>query len=248
MQFRSLFAPVMALAAALACANAQADGIKVVTEDSSYTYLRDGKVTGPATEIVEATMKRAGLTDYKVALYPWARAYDLALQEPNVLIFLIARTQGREAQFKWAGEFMRIEYHLYKLRDRDDVVVHNLQDAKAYAVGVMRDDVRQQYLQSQGFTRLVVSAQNGDNFRKLLHRQVQLVPMPERDARQLCEESHIDCAAMLEKVYTLDGLSTGLFMAYGRATPDDVVARTRAAFEKVKADGTLARLMGWPAR
>jgi polar amino acid transport system substrate-binding protein len=37
-------------------------------------------------------------------------------------------------------------------------------------------------------------------------------------------------------------------MAYSKATPDDVVARTRAAFEKVKADGTLARLMGWPAR
>lgn len=242
MLFRSLFAPVMALAAALAGANAQADGIKVVTEDSSYTYLRDGKVTGPATEIVEATMKRAGLTDYKVALYPWARAYDLALQEPNVLIFLIARTQARETQFKWAGEFMRIEYHLYKLRERDDVVVHNLQDAKAYAVGVMRDDVRQQYLQSRGFDKLVVSARNADSLRMLLERKVQLLPLPDNDVIRFCKEANVDPNA-LEKVMTLNEMTTGIYMAYSRSTPDETVARTRDAFDHLKAEGMVAKLM-----
>jgi polar amino acid transport system substrate-binding protein len=233
------------LALMLVCAQAQA--IRGVTEESGYTWLSAGRVLGPASEVVAATMQRAGFTDYRAGIYPWARAYDMALQEPNVLIFMIARTPQREDKFKWAGEFMRIEYHLYKLRTSTEVVVRTLQDAKAYSVGVVRDDVRQQYLQSQGFTRLVVSAQNGDNFRKLLNRQVQLVPMPERDVQQLCGESHIDCA-MLEKAYTLEALSTGLFMAYSKATPDDVVLRTRAAFEKVKADGTLARLMAAPAR
>lgn len=232
------------LAAALSCAAAlaSAQAIKGVTEDSSYTYLSGGRVAGPASEVVAATMQRAGFSDYRAAIYPWARAYDMALQEPNVLIFMIARTPLREAQFKWAGEFMRIEYHLYKLRTDTEVVVHTLQDAKAYSVGVMRDDVRHQFLQAQGFKRLVVSAQNGDNFRKLVNRQVQLLPMPERDAIALCEEAHIDYA-MLEKVYTLDALSTGLFMAYSKATPDEVVARTRVAFDKLKADGTVARLM-----
>lgn len=241
------FVQGLALAALCAASAARAQPIRGVTEESGYTWLSAGRVAGPASEVVAATMQRAGFTDYRAGVYPWARAYEMALQEPNVLIFMIARTPQREDKFKWAGEFMRIDYHLYKLRTETEVVVRTLQDAKAYSVGVLRGDVREQYLQSQGFTRLVVSAQNADNFRKLLHRQVQLVPMPERDVQQQCEESHIDCA-MLEKVYTLDGLSTGLFMAYGRATPDDVVARTRAAFEKVKADGTLARLMATPVR
>jgi len=224
-------------------AAAPAQSIHGVTEESGYTWLSDGRVAGPASEVVAATMQRAGFADYRAGIYPWARAYDMALQEPNVLIFMIARTPQREAQFKWAGEFMRIEYHLYKLRADKDVVVHTLQDARAYRVGVMRDDVRHQFLQAQGFTRLVVSAQNGENFRRLLNRQVQLVPMPERDAQALCEEAHVDCAATLEKAYTLDALSTGLFMAYSRGTPDEVVARTRSAFEKLKSDGTVARLM-----
>jgi polar amino acid transport system substrate-binding protein len=230
------------LALALACAAASAQSIKAVTEASAFTFQARDKVGGPATQIVEATLQGAGLTDYSVSLYPWARAYDMALQEPNVLIYLIARTPARETQFKWAGEFMRIEYHFYKLRDQAQVVVRNLQEAKNYSIGVIRDDVRHEYLQSQGFTRLVVSANNSDNFKKLVNRQVQLVPMPEIDAQQLCQEARFDCAA-LEKVHTLDALAVGIYMAYSKSTSEEVVARTRAAFNKLKADGSVARLM-----
>jgi polar amino acid transport system substrate-binding protein len=238
----ALFTTAM-LAAACVLLPARAQHIKAVTEESSYTYLRDGKVAGPATEIVEATLKRAGLTDHKLALYPWARAYDLALQEPNTLIFLIARTPARETQFKWAGEFMRIEYHLYKLRSRKDVVVRNLADAKAYAVGVMRDDVRQQYLQSRGFDKLVVSARNSDSVRMLLDGRVQLLPLPETDMVRFCREANIEPGA-LEKVLTLNEMTTGIYMAYSRGTLDETVARTRAAFDQLKSEGLVGRLMG----
>jgi polar amino acid transport system substrate-binding protein len=231
-----------ALALSLLTAASQAQSVKAVTEDSSYTYLQAGKVAGPATEIVERALKGAGLTDYRVALYPWARAYDMALQEPDTLIYLIARTPARETQFKWAGEFMRIEYHLYKLRDRSDVVVHNLDDARRYAVAVMRDDVRQQYLQSHGFDKLVVSARNSDSLRMLLDRKVHLLPLPENDVTRFCKEAQVDPAA-LQKVLTLDEMTTGIYMAYSRGTSDEVVNRTRAAFDKLKADGTVSRLM-----
>lgn len=226
----------------LACTWAVAQPIRAVTEASAFTFAKDGKVSGPASQIVETALQRAGLTDYSLSLYPWARAYDMALREPNVLIYLIARTPAREEQFKWAGEFMRIDYHLYKLRSQKDIVVRSLQDAKAYTIGVMRDDVRHEYLQAQGFNKLVVSSQNADNFKKLVNGQVQLVPMPERDAMLLCEEAHVDCAS-LEKIYLLDAMSTGIYMAYSKSTPDEIVQRTRTAFDKLKADGTVARLM-----
>ncbi|MFZ5551159.1 MAG: substrate-binding periplasmic protein [Pseudomonadota bacterium] len=240
MQFRP--SSLIALLAAIAALQGHAQTIKAVTEESSYTFVRDGKVAGPATEIVEAALKRAGLNNHKITLYPWARAYDMALQEPNTLIYLIARTPAREAQFKWAGEFLRIEYHLYKLRSRKDVVVRNLPDAKAYAVGVMRDDVRQQYLQSRGFDKLVVSARNSDSLRMLVDGRVQLLPLPDTDMLRFCREANIDPSS-LEKVLTLHEMTTGIYMAYSRGTPDETVARTRQAFDQLKADGTVARLM-----
>jgi polar amino acid transport system substrate-binding protein len=223
-------------------ATGHAQSIKGVTEETSYSYLQNGKVAGPASEVVEATLKRAGLNDYQLALYPWARAYDMAQQEANVLIYLIARTPEREPLFKWVGEIMRIDYHFYKLTERKDIVVPDLQSAKNYSIGVLREDVRHQYLRSQGFTKLVVSGLNSDNFRKLLNQQVQLVPMPESDAVMLCREANVDFAS-LEQVYTLDTLTTGLYMAYSQSTSDDIVARTRGAFDSLEAEGVVKQLM-----
>ena len=222
-------------------AASQVQPIRAVTEATPYTYMEGSKVIGTATEVVELTLQRAGLKDYSVHLYPWARAYDMALKEPNVLIFLIARTPAREQQFRWAGEIMKIQYHLYRLKSRA-LDISTLESAKAYTIGVMRDDVRQQYLRSKGFERLVVSAQPLDNFRKLLRGQVDLVPLTTGDAGLLCQQATFDCAG-LERVLTLDEASAGLYMAYSLQTPQEVVQRTQQAFDRLKAEGLVQRIM-----
>jgi len=220
---------------------AQAQTIRAVTETTPWTYLRDGKPAGSATQIVEMTLQKAGLADYTVSVYPWARSYDMALHEPNVLIYMIARTPERERLFKWTGEFMKIEYHLFKLKERKDVVVKALGDTGAYTIGVIRDDVRHQYMQRRGHARLVVSAESIDNFRRLLNRQVDLIPLTETEAASLCARTQFECSS-IEKVYALDEMSTALYMAYSASTADSTVERTRAAFEQVKAAGALKLL------
>lgn len=49
---------------------AQAGPLRVVTEDTAYSYLQDGKVAGTASRVVEATLQRAGLNDYQISLTP----------------------------------------------------------------------------------------------------------------------------------------------------------------------------------
>jgi len=128
------------------------------------------------------------------------------------------------------------------LRDRTDIHVKRLADAKNYSIGVIRDDVSQQYLQTKGFYRLAVSAQWIDNFNKLVKRQVDLVPLSGDDARDLCVRANFDCSR-IERVLTLDESSTGLYMAYSASTKADIVQKTRAAFDKLKADGTVRQIM-----
>ena len=41
----------------------------------------------------------------------------------------------------------------------------------------------------------------------------------------------------LERVYTLDALTTGLYVAYSRSTADAIVTRSRAAFDSLKREG-----------
>jgi polar amino acid transport system substrate-binding protein len=66
--------------------------------------------------------------------------------------------------------------------------------------------------------------------------------MPESDVVMLCREAKVDFAG-LEQVYTLDTMATGLYMAYSQSTSDDIVVRTRAAFDSLKAEGVVKQLM-----
>jgi polar amino acid transport system substrate-binding protein len=88
----------------------------------------------------------------------------------------------------------------------------------------------------------VVSANNLDNLRKLISGQVALVPLPEREAREQCEDLHV-AFEDLESVYTIDELSKGLYVALSLKTPEDTVIRITAAFAQLKNDGTLAKVM-----
>nr|WP_315182835.1 transporter substrate-binding domain-containing protein [uncultured Albidiferax sp.] len=229
-------------AALLAPLGPWAQTVQVVTETSPFVFLQDGKIAGPATEVLEKTLQLAGIPDYRLNLYPWARAYDMALNEPNVLIYLVARTPEREAKFQWVGEFMQTRYHLYKLRYRADIQARTLDAARNYTIGVMRDDLRHQYLQQQGFQRLVVSAQTTENFAQLVNRKVDLVPLSESGAEAQCHNARFDCAG-LEKVLPLTSLTTGLYMAYSLGTAPALVQRTQAAFKQLKANGTVQRAM-----
>ncbi|WP_339492688.1 MULTISPECIES: substrate-binding periplasmic protein [unclassified Pseudomonas] len=219
-----------------------AETIEVVTEDSLYAYLHDDKVVGPGSRIAEETLKNAQLTDYSLTLYPWARAYEKALHEPNVLIFPLDRTPAREQLFKWVGEIHRVASRLYKLRDSEGIAVNNLEDAKQYSIGVVRNDAKQIYLQQRGFTRLVISSNYHDNFQKLLNRQIQLLPMPENTARLMSKDAKVDFTS-LEEVYTLDEQPHRVHLAFSLSTPDEVVAKAQRAFEQLKASGEVARIM-----
>ena len=220
----------------------RAQTVQVVTETTPFVFMQDGKIAGPATDVLEKTLQLAGIKDYRLNMYPWARAYDMALTEPNVLIYLLARTPEREAKFQWVGEFMQIRYHLYKLRERADIRIGNLDTARNYTIGVMRNDLRHQFLQQQGFTRLVVSAQPAENFGQLLKHKVDMVPLSEAGAETHCRGNNFDCTK-LERVLPLEGMNAGVYMAYSLTTPKEVVNRTQAAFKQLKANGTVQRLM-----
>jgi polar amino acid transport system substrate-binding protein len=236
---RSVLATFMML---FVCLTAGATTLQVVTEDSSYSALDGNQVVGVASEVVEMTLAKAGVTDYHMALYPWARAYDIARLEANVLIYPIIRSNDREGLFKWVGELEHVNPTFYKLRKRHDVVVNALQDASRYTVGVVRDDSRHQYLEGKGFSKMVVSANNLDNLRKLISGQVELIPMPEREAREQCTDLHVDYDD-LESVFVLDELSKGLYVALSANTPDETVQRITAAFARLKQDGTVDKLI-----
>ncbi len=126
--------------------------IIIVTEDyPPLNYLdEDGNIAGTATEMVRAALGQLDW-DAEIQLFPWARTYDMALEQENVFIYSITRTEEREDLFKWVAPVAYENVYLYKLKDRDDLNINALDDAKDYMIATVADYFTEQGLISHGF-------------------------------------------------------------------------------------------------
>ncbi len=216
--------------------------IQIVTEEfPPYNYEENGEITGVSTEVVKATLKELNIQP-KISVRPWPRALREAQEKPNTLIYSIGRNAKRENLFKWVEVIAPADFYLFSLKDRDDIQINILDEAKAYKIGTVREDLREQYLISQGFVKgenVMPSNKYLSGFRKLLKDRIDLWAVPELTAYYLVKQEGYAPDKILRKVYLLDQISTeGYYMAFGKNTSDHIVEKFREALDTIKKNGT----------
>lgn len=234
------FLCVCALWGLLAC-TASAQPLTVVTEEyPPYNHLDENKqVVGLSTEVVKEVLRRAKLP-YRISLYPWARAYHMAQNQPNVLIYSIGRNSQRETMFQWVDVIAPYNVFMYRLKSRPEVQVQMVEQLGRYRVGAVRDDVRAQYLEKNGIaTDLVVD--DSANAKKLASQRIDLFPIDEIAMAALYRREGMDPQSV-EKALALPDLSSGLYMAFSLQTAPDIVERCRSALRDMRRDGTLEKI------
>lgn len=227
-------------AASLAAAGhaAAAPPLTLVTEDfAPYSYLDHGKVSGYATEVLASALVHAGI-DYSVQIYPWARAFQMARTQPNVLIYSIVRTPEREAQFHWIAQLAPRSVYLYQLKSRRDIKVRTVDDLRRYRIGANRGDVVEEQLHHLGLTADLVS-QDEASLRKLVVGRIDLMVASERMLQGLCQRIQVRCA-QLERVMPMPGLGD-YYVAASLGTPPATVQAVRGALDKLKSSGAMQR-------
>ena len=211
-----------------------AQKIQVVTEEyAPFNFTEKGKLTGFSTEVVQEVLNELRM-DVEMKSLEWSHAYKKALEEPNVLIFTIARTEEREELFKWVGTLAHIEYYFYSLKSRKDIVLNGLEDAKKYRTGVVLDDVREQLLLQYGFERqnqLDPVAEDELNMKKLFSKRIDLWVNTDINIAHLAALNGYN-TRKLEKKLMLSSMD--LYMAFGAVTSDVVVKQFSDALERVK--------------
>lgn len=233
------------LAAAFACVSlgaAAADAIRIVTEEfPPYNLVENGKVTGFSTEVVEAVLKEVGV-QAPIQVLPWARAYDIARNTENVLIYSITRTAARERLFKWVGVVAPSDWYLFALRERN-VRLDRLEDAQKHQVATVNEDAGEQYLVSKGFAlgrNLQSSNKYEFNYEKLRLGRVDLWVANDLVAHYLARKAGDDPNRVLVRALPLPELggADGLYMAFGARTSDAVVERFAKGLATIKKNGT----------
>jgi polar amino acid transport system substrate-binding protein len=219
----------------------QADGIRVVTEElPPYNMTRNGKLTGMSTEVVQAVLKQVNV-QASIQSMPWARAYDLALHDDNVLIYSITRTPEREHLFKWIGTIATSHWYLYSLRDRN-LSLRNLDDARAYQIATVNEDVGEQFLIGKRFAlgkQLQSSSRYELNYQKLKTGHVDLWISDELNADYLTRQAGDDPDKVLVKSMRLRELEEagGFNMAFSTGTPEATVQLFQRGLATIRKNG-----------
>ncbi|MCV6622396.1 MAG: transporter substrate-binding domain-containing protein [Cellvibrionaceae bacterium] len=240
----SLTVFLIALWGGFNAANSQAQvKLDVVTERTPITYRsNDNLADGQATELVQELIAKAGF-EYQLYFSPWKRAYRRAETESNVIIYPLARTAERENKFHWIGQITPVHYYLFRLLERSDITVERLADVNRYKVGVVNFHAHHIFLKSQGIENLEPVNSNRQNFHKLLRKRVDLFASSSAGLLTLCEQEKTDCEKFVPAL-KLEGISKGLYIAASLDTPDDIVAKLRAAYGLIEKSGLLGKIMG----
>lgn len=240
---RRLVSMLMGWAALATLANpAFADKVSVVTEEMApYNFLdeKDKTVKGLSTELVHEILRRAAI-DYQIEVFPWARSYRMAQEDPNVAIYSMGRNEEREKLFKWVGVIVNREVFLYKLKGRPEIKANALADLKPYRLGGIREGVRTMYLKKEGLS-VEEATDDASNLKKLQSRRIDAFPIDAPNLVYLSERNGIDFDSM-ERLLKLEKMSGGLYMAFSLKTPDETVDKCRAALDGMVKDGTFNKI------
>lgn len=222
---------------AFALAATPAFALTIATEESPpSTIVRGDTLSGVSVEIVREIQKRIG-DSTRIDVFPWARAYSMATTTPDFILFATTRTPEREPLFTWVGPILSIKWGFFAMRSKARRLC-SLEEAKAgVIIGTYKDDAREQFLKSQGFTNLESSNSQMLNIRKLKAGRIDLLVSTNIGTATMPESCGLKPGDMVN-VFTFKEVE--LYIAFSKGSDEATMAAWQKAFDEMQGDGTLA--------
>ncbi len=235
-----LFAGLMAVT------GAQAETLAVVTENwPPYNYEEKGVIKGVSTDIVKAVCREARM-DCRIEVLPWARAYQTAMTQKNVMIYTIFRLPGREDSFFWIKmDGLSTRMYLFSPKSRTDIHIDTLEDARQYRTGVTLDTSTHHFLLSMGFVEhenlFPVSYEIFNAFKA--DPKVRRLDLTTGDRLSLAywlKTYGFPADYWKEELFLF---KEDFYMAFGRASDKDLVSKIQKAFDRISKKGVVKKII-----
>lgn len=198
------------------------------------TVIEDRRlVSGSNYTQVMALLKTAEI-EHDFKYFPWARTYDYALKNKNVLIFSLARIPEREAHFLW---LKLLSSHRTVFLSRKGVwpEVQSLEDAKKYVLGVKRNDVVHHFLLSRGYSEgknLMVVKDSLMTINMLLSGRIDFANAWPALRKEYCQT--LRCSESdFEERFEVEELRQDLWLAASKGTEQHLLERLQKAISEM---------------
>ncbi|MEP3248402.1 MAG: ABC transporter substrate-binding protein [Sneathiella sp.] len=223
----------------LACSPARAEMRVLTTDEPPTNYKQQGKITGISVDIVRAMLTQMEQPD-RIEMLPWARAYEIAVTKPNIVIFTAGRSQERiDHGFHFIGPLTSRKHILWKKKNSALTVTS---DAHAVADGLsivgLRQDWRTKYYKGlQARVMEVSSPKKG--LQMLLLGRADLWISSDLEAPAVAEQVGVSMNA-LEIAHIFQEAPS--YMMLSRDSDPKLIQDWRHAFSKLKETDFFAKM------
>lgn len=204
-----------------------------------------GEADGYVVDIMKALQKKVGNNSI-IEFVPEARALRFMETKPNALMFSLSKTAERNNNYHWIGQVMSKKWQVYSLNTAN-IEVNNLAQLKQMSIiGLVRGDVREEWLLDQDFTNLHSVTQHSQNIQRLLMGRVPVIVYEKQGLHYLCKEMNIDIS-LFKSIYTIE--ESPVFIVMSKSSTVEQVKPWQEAFEQLREEGEIERIATlWQAK
>ncbi|WP_372871311.1 substrate-binding periplasmic protein [Shewanella sp.] len=213
--------------------------LRLLTEPlPPFSFIENSRLTGFSVELVEQLKSRLGISA-DIEVLPWARAFNIASQSSNVLLFSTALRDSRRSQFDFVGPIATAKIMLYKRADDESSPANIVEAARMGSIGVYRGSPAERILQQADIKNVEVSTYPLQSLRQLLASRVRYWCQVDLTVgRLLAQAGGGDMAVVpLAELERID-----LYLAFSRGTSREMVERWQYALQAFQQEGHFAHL------
>ena len=207
--------------------------------DTGIYCSKDGAgYKGLACDIMAEVSKRSGNTG-GIEILPLARAAEVLAPATPFMVAPMAADGKNEKIYDFFAKFAEDEY-VFVGAAGSAVDISTLEKAKEVRIGVLRGTSSEKIANAKGITKFEPTNQNSQNANKLLAGNIDAWLSTWNGARSAAKAAGED-PAKLRKGAVLASVS--MYLAASPGTDKAIVAKWKDAFESMKKDGTLDKIL-----
>ncbi len=205
-----------------------------------YNFVKNDKIVGISTELIETALQKANI-QYKLVKYPFKRGLITVQSTPYTMLYTVARIPQRENEFAWIGPLHPRKVFLFKLKNRTDIQVDDLEDIKKYRTGVLSGGSVEQFFINNGLSDDEYHLVNYSEqlLKMLLIGRLDLIPGDPVDLAYQMKRAGAKFSE-LEVTYFISD-EGGYYMVANKETPADIIVKVQQSLEGVMATGLRER-------
>jgi len=213
--------------------------IQIFTEDyPPLSFKKDGEITGYGTEVMREILSRLDVSE-NIRMTSWDNAYNLALINPNFVLYTMKKTPKRKELFYWIGPIGSNRTYFYAKKG-SDIELNSLEDAKKVdKIATCSSWFSEQLLKDEGFTNLVSSPSPTKNVKQLAEGEVDISIFTDITLPMIAQEAGYSIDDF-EPVYMVS--KGDFYITLSKDTSKEIVNEWKETFMDICNDGTLQRI------